>query len=136
MTDANGKVEAWLERARQRAAEREREARKREVLYMRQDGRVQIPAGSLYPGADSSRIYWSKQGNTYCIVPVDRQGTGWMRTYGHAWTTEDGQRVMLLSINGCGEIRWSIGHHAGKVSPSTSGDADAAAWFFLTPIED
>lgn len=73
-------------------------------------GRVAIALMSEYsPGKDT--VYWSPRGlhdgrggfNSFVLVADAERGQ---------WRMADGKRVNLLSINGIGEIRWTVDPHS------------------------
>ncbi len=79
------------------------------------------------PGPDT--VYWSSKtadrngGNSFVIVHDEQHGD---------WTTRDGRRVALISINGGGEIRWKVSNR-----PYDHRNAEGAIEHFeLTPMEE
>ena len=69
------------------------------------------PPNNLVPTLwDNNRVFWSKNYNSYVMV-IPREGE-----QGQFWHETEGQ-VNLYSVNGQGEIRWSI----------TASDAESAS---------
>ena len=86
---------------------------------MRSDGRVEL---KLYFVGNTDQVFWSKSGNSYVIV-ADPDGP---------WIL-NGCPCFLLSINGSGEVRWSVLRKSDSVYDVTTGeDMDAARYFNLT----
>ena len=70
------------------------------------------------PGPDT--VYWSERTNSYVCV-ADTHGP---------WVTSDGKPCALLSINGIGEIRWSV-----PAKPFDEEQIAAVKHFGLKPKE-
>lgn len=75
---------------------------------------------------NTPEVFWSPQGNSYILVEHTE------RPMNDAWFTERGEAVVYLtSVNGRGEVRWTVPHNG-----CTAGDREAADYFKLTPMED
>lgn len=51
-------------------------------------------------------IYWSERSNSYVLAKPEGKADGWGSE--QTWLTPNGQKCWLLSINGGGEVRWSV----------------------------
>lgn len=91
------------------------------TFAMRPDKTVDI---ELNDHSNSPRIYWSRTGNSYVMVAAASRDSY------RVWQTAEGVPVHLYSINGIGEIRWSV----DTKFEGTTGDHDAASYFGLTPL--
>ena len=61
---------------------------------------------------------------SYVLVADEERGN---------FTTEDGKKVRVISVNGLGEVRWGVDHHNGKVGDRV-GEDKAVAFFKVKPI--
>lgn len=99
------------------------------VGYDKATQRVDI---RLQHSRNTETTFWSPQYNSYVLREVKEEdiNPGYLNP-GAIWKLPDGRRVFLLSINGIGEVRWSVPH-----SGSADGDLDAARYFNLTPVTE
>jgi len=87
---------------------------------------------------NTGSVKWSKGGNSYVIVPVEKASTS---DYYRGWKWTDrkgtGHIVALISINGIGEIRWDTQSPRDASQDSWYMDGltkeEVTAWG-LTPI--
>jgi hypothetical protein len=128
------------ERAAHRRKLREWEERRREVTHLRPDGRLDMDGLRSLPPA---RLFRASNGTAdYVIVPAtefDRDTETieavpslwieWARR-NHVAKMDDGTPVVCVSLNGAGEIRWTV----DPVHPSPY-DREAMEYFRLTPVE-
>ncbi len=74
---------------------------------------------------DPPDVYWHKNGvASYVLVSDEKNGN---------FTTGDGTRVRVVSVDGLGEIRWDVDHHNGKVGDRL-GEDKAVAFFKVKPV--
>jgi len=91
-------------------------------LFQMKEGKVILPKNALrtfprsYPDLESSGVLWTEDA-TYCLVE------------GKDFEVK-GVRVDILSINGCGEVRWKVPVHYN----STKADSVAVREFEALPI--
>lgn len=117
-------------RKAERKARREAEAAKRlvrqrsNVYQMGDNGHVNVKLYSMQLGQLTDQgVYWgSKEQNAPSYVQVESEDGPYMNI--------NGVRVRLLSVNGHGEIRWTVEPQYNK----SGGDSDAAAAFGLEVV--
>lgn len=54
----------------------------------------------------TEKVFWSERSNSYVLAEPEGRADGWGSE--QVWLTPDGRKCWLLSINGIGEVRWSV----------------------------
>lgn len=73
-----------------------RDPRPYQVVDNGDRGRVSV---HLFDTVSTSRVFWSARCNSYVLIPDPARGE---------FQTPDGRNVSLVSVNGAGEIRWTV----------------------------